>query len=80
MVRPLAQELLRSLAKTFRPALFGPAHMPLNDPVAAMVAVDPQLASTRPARVEIELGASIPMAARSSTSRCDRVAQPTPTW
>jgi hypothetical protein len=48
-----AGELLRSLAKTFRPALFGPAHMPLNDPVAAMVAADPQLASTRPARVEI---------------------------
>ncbi len=50
-----AGELLRSLAKTFRPALFGPAHMPLNDPVAAMVAADPQLASSRPARVEIEL-------------------------
>lgn len=50
-----AGELLRSLAKTFRPGVFGPAHMPLNDPVAPLVAADPSLARTVPARVDVEL-------------------------
>jgi len=50
-----AGELLRSLVLTFRPGIFGPAHMPLNDPVASLVAADPALARTVPARVDIEL-------------------------
>jgi inosine-uridine nucleoside N-ribohydrolase len=50
-----AGELLRSLVGTFRPGIFGPAHMPLNDPVAPLVAADPALARTIPARVDIEL-------------------------
>jgi inosine-uridine nucleoside N-ribohydrolase len=50
-----AGELLRSLIKTFRPGVFGPAAMPLNDPVASLVAADPSLAKTIPARVDVEL-------------------------
>jgi len=50
-----AGELLRSLVSTFRPGVFGPAHMPLNDPVALLVAADPLLARTVPARVDVEL-------------------------
>ena len=53
--RPLRRGVVALVGEDVRPALFEPAHMPLNDPVAAMVAADPQLASTRPARVEIEL-------------------------
>jgi inosine-uridine nucleoside N-ribohydrolase len=50
-----AGELLRSLVSTFRPGLFGPPHMPLNDPVAPLVAADPSLARSVPARLEVEL-------------------------
>lgn len=50
-----AGELLRSLVLTFRPGVFGPSHMPLNDPVAPLVAAEPALARTVPARVDIEL-------------------------
>ncbi|CDX57095.1 ribonucleoside hydrolase 1 [Mesorhizobium plurifarium] len=50
-----AAELLRSLNKTFRPGVFGPAAMPLNDPVASLVAAEPSLAKTVPARLEVEL-------------------------
>jgi inosine-uridine nucleoside N-ribohydrolase len=50
-----AAELLRSLVTTFRPGIFGPAHMPLNDPVASLIAAEPSLARTAPARVEVEL-------------------------
>ena len=50
-----AGELLRSLRTTFRPSLFGPANMPLNDPLAALVAATPTLARTIPARVDVEL-------------------------
>lgn len=50
-----AAELLRSLVTTFRPGVFSPAFMPLNDPIATLVAGDPSLARTVPARVDIEL-------------------------
>jgi inosine-uridine nucleoside N-ribohydrolase len=49
-----AGELLRSLVATFRPGIFSPPAMPLNDPVALLVAADPSLARTVPARVDIE--------------------------
>jgi len=52
---PFARELLVSLTKTFRPGLFAPAHMPLNDPLAVLIAADPALARIVPARVDIEL-------------------------
>lgn len=54
-VGAFAAELLRSLVATFRPGLFGPSHMPLNDPVAPLVAADPTLARIVPARVDVEL-------------------------
>ena len=54
-VGSFSAELLRSLVTTFRPGVFGSACMPLNDPVAPLVAAEPQLAQTVPARVEIEL-------------------------
>jgi inosine-uridine nucleoside N-ribohydrolase len=54
-VGPFAGELLMSLTRTFRPGIFAPAHMPLNDPVAVLVAADPSLARIAPARVDIEL-------------------------
>ena len=54
-VSAFAAELLRSLRSTFTPGLFGPADMPLNDPLAALVAAEPALCRTVPARVEIEL-------------------------
>ncbi len=50
-----ASELLRSLVTTFRPGVFSPPFMPLNDPIATLVAADPGLARTVPARVDIEL-------------------------
>lgn len=50
-----AGELLRSLVSTFRPGVFGPEHMPLYDPVASLVAAEPSLARTVPARVDVEL-------------------------
>ncbi len=50
-----AGELMRSLVSTFRPGLFGPAVMPLNDPLATLVAAQPALAHTVPAHVDIEL-------------------------
>ncbi len=49
-----AAELLRSLRGTHRPAMFGPAEAPMNDPCALLVAADPALARTAPARVEVE--------------------------
>ncbi|PSJ64694.1 nucleoside hydrolase [Kumtagia ephedrae] len=54
-VGSFAAELLRSLVSTFQPGLFGPDHMPLNDPVAPLVAADPTLARLVPARVDVEL-------------------------
>ncbi len=51
-----AAELLRSLRATFtRGSPFASADMPLNDPLATLVAAEPALARTAPARVEIEL-------------------------
>jgi inosine-uridine nucleoside N-ribohydrolase len=50
-----AAELLRSLVTTFRPGIFGPGHMPLNDPVAAMIVAAPDLARTVPAHLDVEL-------------------------
>lgn len=54
-VGAFAAELLRSLVTTFRPGVFGPVHMPLNDPVATLLAAEPDLARTVPARLEVEL-------------------------
>jgi len=50
-----AAELLRSLRSTHRAGLFGPADMPLNDPLALLVAAEPALARAVPARVDVEL-------------------------
>ncbi len=54
-VARFAGELLRSLRSTFRPGLFAAADMPLNDPLATLVAATPALARTVPARVDVEL-------------------------
>ena len=54
-VGSFAAELLMSLVSTFRPGVLSPAAMPLNDPVAMLVAADPALAVTVPARVDVEL-------------------------
>jgi inosine-uridine nucleoside N-ribohydrolase len=48
-------ELLRSLRATHRAGPFGPTDAPLNDPLAVLVASEPELARTIPARVDIEL-------------------------
>ena len=58
-VAAFAGELLASLAATYRPGLFGPAAAPLNDPLAVLVAAEPGLARTVPARVDIELGQGV---------------------
>lgn len=50
-----AVELLTSLRSTFRPGRFSPPAMPLNDPLAPLVAADPGLVETVAARVDIEL-------------------------
>lgn len=51
-----AAELLQSLVTTFRPGgVMSPKFMPLNDPVATLVAAQPELAHTQPARVDVEL-------------------------
>ena len=50
-----AAELLRSLVTTFRPGLFAPEFMLLNDPRALLVAAQPGLVHTVPARVDVEL-------------------------
>ena len=76
-----AAELLRSLRATHRPALFGPAEAPMNDPCALLVAADDTLVRTVPARVEIECtgrhtyGRSVVdfAAGRSGPNNCDVV-------
>jgi inosine-uridine nucleoside N-ribohydrolase len=50
-----AVELLESLRSTHRPGVFGPPDAPLNDPLAALIAADPKLVRTAPARVDVEL-------------------------
>jgi len=50
-----AVELLRSLRKTHRRGPFGPPDMPINDPLAPLLASESALARTLPARVDIEL-------------------------
>jgi inosine-uridine nucleoside N-ribohydrolase len=50
-----ALELLQSLRATYRAGPFGPSEAPLNDPLALLVANDPHLARTMPARVDVEL-------------------------
>ena len=55
-VGSFATELLQSLVTTFRPgSAMAPKFMPLNDPVASLVAAQPELTQTQPARVDIEL-------------------------
>jgi inosine/uridine nucleosidase len=50
----MAKELLASLRRTHRPGPFGPEDAPLNDPLALLIAADPTLARTLPARVDVE--------------------------
>ncbi|WP_158818914.1 nucleoside hydrolase [Methylocapsa sp. S129] len=51
-----ATELLRSLRATFKGGgPFAAPDMPLNDPLALLVAAEPALARTIPARVDVEL-------------------------
>ena len=51
-----ATELLRSLRATFKGGgPFAPLDMPLNDPLALLVAAEPALVRTIPARVDVEL-------------------------
>ena len=54
-VARFAGDLLRALRSTFRPGLFGPSGMPLNDPLATLVAADAALVRTVRARVDVEL-------------------------
>ena len=54
-VAPLAAELLTSLRSTHRQGALGPREAPLNDPLAVLVAANPKLARTIPARVDVEL-------------------------
>ena len=56
MVSDFAVELLQSLIKTFRPSgTMAPKFMPLNDPVACIIAAESEIVETYPARVDIEL-------------------------
>lgn len=54
-VGAFAAELLQSLVKTFRPGVLGPEIMPLNDPVASIVAAVPGVGRTVKARLDVEL-------------------------
>ncbi len=55
-VSDFAVELLQSLVKTFRPSgTMAPKYMPLNDPVACIVAAQSEIFETHSARVDIEL-------------------------
>ena len=54
-VAPFAAELLTSLRSTHRQGALGPREAPLNDPLAVLVAANPKLARTIPARVDVEL-------------------------
>src|SRR5690606_3346991 len=77
-----AGELLRSLVTTSRPGIFGPTHMPLNDPIASLIVAEPGLARTVPARVEVELAGRhtygrtvIDFAGRSGPANADIVVE-----
>lgn len=77
-VAGFAAELLRSLRTTHRASLFGPEEAPLNDPCALLVAAEPSLARTVPARVDVECVGRhaygrtvIDFAGRSGPSNCD---------
>ena len=77
---PFAAELLRSLCATHRPGPFGPTDAPLNDPLALLVAAEPGLARTLPARVEVELAGRhtygrtvVDFSGRSGPPNCDVV-------
>ncbi len=50
----LAADLLISLTKTYRPGVMVPPEMPLHDPCAILVAAEPAIARTAPARVDVE--------------------------
>ncbi len=50
----LASELLTSLRTTHRPNFLQPGEAALNDPLAVLVASEPSLVQTMPARVDIE--------------------------
>ena len=80
-VAAFAVELLRSLRATHRPGPFAPgADAPLNDPLALLVAAEPGLARTLPARVEVELAGRhtygrtvVDFAGRSGPPNCEVV-------
>jgi inosine-uridine nucleoside N-ribohydrolase len=48
-------ELLTSLVSTFSPSILGPKLMPLNDPIATLIAAEPDLVTTEKARLDVEL-------------------------
>jgi inosine-uridine nucleoside N-ribohydrolase len=48
-------ELLTSLISTFNPSILGPTLMPLNDPIATLIAAEPDLVATEKARLDVEL-------------------------
>jgi len=50
-----AAELLKSLRTTHKPGRFSTPDAPLHDPCAILVAIDPSLAETEPARIDVEL-------------------------
>ena len=54
-VASFAIELLQSLRSTHRAGVFGPPDMPLNDPLAPLVATHAGLVRTASARVDVEL-------------------------
>ncbi len=79
-VGSFAVDLMQSLRRTHRPGFRGPPDAPLNDPLALLVAADPSIATTAPARVAIELGAGpsygrtvVDFACRGGSPNCDVV-------
>jgi len=55
----LAAELLRSLTRTFFPGVLTPSEPPLHDPCAILVAAEPGIARSVPARVEVDTAPGI---------------------
>jgi inosine-uridine nucleoside N-ribohydrolase len=43
------------LVSTFKPSILGPKLMPLNDPIATLIAAEPDLVTTEKARLDVEL-------------------------
>ena len=51
----LCEEIIEANDTTFKPSTLGPKLMPLNDPIASLVAAEPDLVTTEKARVDVEL-------------------------